>query len=318
MKLQIDYFQPEQRQMWDSFVESSNNPLFFFKRSFIESQTSSVQEKSLCVFSDDKLCALLPGSISNDTYFSYGGLTYGGLILPTDSRNFEIKAILQEVIRFLSRQKFKFFLYKPVPFFFQRRIKSDDTHFLWAIGALSKRRELTSVIDLRQPIVYSKGRRSSVSKAKKFFHGISEVENTDEIYFLLESVLEKNHGVKPVHSKENLNYIKKVFPQNVHFFCVKDGQNIVSLAIVFDFGDVFHAQYLATSEEGKQHGALDFLLDALIHKALDQEKKYFSFGISTEHAGKVVNDGLILQKESFGSFSATLETLEVCLSNEVI
>ena len=47
---------------------------------------------------------------------------------------------------------------------------------------------------------------------------------------------------------------------------------------VFDTGQVVHTQYIASTEEGKAHGALDLLFDELINrlatfKTEEEEKK---------------------------------------------
>jgi hypothetical protein len=71
-------------------------------------------------------------------------------------------------------------------------------------------------------------------------------------------------------------------------------------ALVYDFGRVVHTQYLAASEDGRQLDALSFLLAALIGSTY-AGRQYFSFGVSTEQAGTVLNSGLVAQKEYFGA-----------------
>jgi len=70
-------------------------------------------------------------------------------------------------------------------------------------------------------------------------------------------------------------------------------------ALVYDFGHVAHTQYLASSDEGREFGALDFLLANLLDTVY-ANRRYFSFGISTEQEGRYLNEGLIFQKEGFG------------------
>jgi hypothetical protein len=70
--------------------------------------------------------------------------------------------------------------------------------------------------------------------------------------------------------------------------------------LVYDFGSVVHTQYMAASEEGRRLDALSFLLAELIG-GIYADRAYFSFGISTEQEGRVLNGGLIAQKEYFGA-----------------
>ena len=69
--------------------------------------------------------------------------------------------------------------------------------------------------------------------------------------------------------------------------------------VIFDTPQTVHAQYIANSEEGREIGALDLVMDYLIN-TYATGKKYFDFGISTEDDGRYLNCGLISQKEGFG------------------
>jgi hypothetical protein len=63
---------------------------------------------------------------------------------------------------------------------------------------------------------------------------------------------------------------------------------------------VVHTQYLAASTEGRQLDALSLLLAQLIEDTY-ADRRHFSFGISTEQQGQVLNAGLVAQKEYFGA-----------------
>lgn len=62
---------------------------------------------------------------------------------------------------------------------------------------------------------------------------------------------------------------------------------------------MIHVQYGCASHQGKQTGALDLVIEYLI-KEVYSDRHYFDFGISTENQGRVLNEGLIAQKEMFG------------------
>jgi hypothetical protein len=63
-----------------------------------------------------------------------------------------------------------------------------------------------------------------------------------------------------------------------------------------------HVQCTAYSQEGQDLGALDLLHQELINK-IYAHKKFYTFGISTENDGKILNNGLISQKEGFGGMA---------------
>lgn len=94
--------------------------------------------------------------------------------------------------------------------------------------------------------------------------------------------------------------LASLFPKYIKLFLSKKDERVVSGALIYENQNIVHTQYLANSEEGRELGALDLLIDYLI-KDIYKNKKYFDFGISNEDAGRYLNTGLIAQKEGFGA-----------------
>ena len=65
-------------------------------------------------------------------------------------------------------------------------------------------------------------------------------------------------------------------------------------------GDGGAWQYIASSPTERDLGALDALFAHLLDDA-SAGKPFFDFSISNEHGGRVLNRGLIEQKEGFGA-----------------
>jgi hypothetical protein len=70
--------------------------------------------------------------------------------------------------------------------------------------------------------------------------------------------------------------------------------------ILYRSGCVDHAQYIASTEEGRGLFVLDAVMDVLLRDVC-AETPYFDFGISTEEGGRQLNVGLIDNKESYGA-----------------
>ena len=68
---------------------------------------------------------------------------------------------------------------------------------------------------------------------------------------------------------------------------------------------------MAASPEGRKAGALDFINHFLLDTFKD--RKYYSFGISTEKQGTYLNEGLIQQKENMGARGITLDFYSIKL-----
>lgn len=120
---------------------------------------------------------------------------------------------------------------------------------------------------------------------------------------LLQRVLQDQHGVAPVHSCAELELLHSRFPQQI--FCRVAELDEVTLAgaLVFDYGRVWHTQYLASSAKGRYVGGLDLVIFELAEEAKFRGIGYLSFGTSTVEEGRVINSGLLWQKESYGARS---------------
>ena len=85
---------------------------------------------------------------------------------------------------------------------------------------------------------------------------------------------------------------------------------------MFENKTVVRAQYIATTPEGRNIGALDIIIAYLINSRY-ADKEYFDFGVSTETYlvnGKLaLNQNLIFQKEGFGSRSVMYDTYEITI-----
>lgn len=117
---------------------------------------------------------------------------------------------------------------------------------------------------------------------------------------IIEAVLAERHEAKPVHTAEEMELLATRFPQNIKLFAsYKDGVMLAG-CLIYESTNVAHAQYMANSNEGCDMGALDLIIDFLVND-YHKDKEYFDFGISNENMGRVLNAGLIAQKEGFGA-----------------
>jgi CelD/BcsL family acetyltransferase involved in cellulose biosynthesis len=129
---------------------------------------------------------------------------------------------------------------------------------------------------------------------------------------LEESALQERHGVKPAHSGAEMTLLGERFPKNVRLFVASRADELLGGVLVFDCGPTVHAQYIAASPEGREASATDAVVYQLITQTF-ADRTYFDFGISTENAGRVLNEGLAAFKESFGARSVVYEHYRLML-----
>ncbi len=297
-KFNIALYNNQKKQDWDLVVSQSKNGNFLHFRDYIEYHAERFKEESLVIYQGSTPVAVFPCNIIDDTAISHSGLTYGGLIYGKNVRALDAIRIIEIIINYFKEVGIKKIQYKAIPHVFHNYPSEEDIYALFLKGFKLFRRDMSSAVPLDKPIKLTDSRKNTIKKAINFNLRISESENFSEFYNLLEANLLK-FKKKPTHSLSEIMNLKKRFPNNIKLFTASKFNKIFSGAIIYDFGNTIHTQYLSSSSEGQKIGALDFLLYTIISE-LFKDRKYLSFGISTENNGRVLNEGLIFYKEGFG------------------
>jgi len=296
---------------WDAFVEASRSPLFFFKRRFLEYHSDRFTDASLMFYEDDVLVCVLPATVHDKKIISHGGVTYGGFIYSPKIRTRTLQDVFECFKQWALSQDVEQFVYKAVPYIFNRQPAQEDLYFIHHLldGKLV-RRDLSSIIFLKDRLKLSKGRKWLIARAKKLGLSVSESQDWEGFHALLTEVLAK-HDAKPVHSVAELKLLKSRFEENIVLNVIMQDGGMLAAALLFKFDNVIHTQYLATNDQGKEMGALDYLIEHAIEDGASVGNDYFSFGISTEDHGRTLNDGLLQQKESFGARGMAIDFYEI-------
>jgi lipid II:glycine glycyltransferase (peptidoglycan interpeptide bridge formation enzyme) len=155
-------------------------------------------------------------------------------------------------------------------------------------------------------------RKESIRKAKKNNIVVKRSYDLKQFMKLAEDVLMERHGVKPVHTLEELELLMNRFPENIKLFASYKDDVIHAGIVIYESTNVAHGQYAASSKEGRRIGAQDIIEDYLINDYY-KEKAFYDFGISTENLGQVLNLGLIARKEGFGASAVTYDTYDLFL-----
>lgn len=296
---------------WNEFIQKSKNSHFMFNRDYMDYHSDRFDDLSLMFYDEkNKLIAVLPANKVSNILHSHQGLTFGGLIV-NDKMTVEIMLEVFKALKvFLKENNLKKIIYKCIPYIYHTKPSEEDKYALFINDAKLFRRDVSSTINLNTAIRYSKGRKWSVNKAKKEELKVIESKDYDTFWQLLESVLEAQHGSKPVHSIDEIKNLSSCFPKNIKLYLALQDEEVLSGVVIYENDKIVHTQYLANSLLGRDIGALDFLLDYLINDKY-KDKDYFDFGISNEQQGRVLNTGLIAQKEGFGARAVVHDFYEV-------
>lgn len=300
--MKILKYEKKYKKEWDEFVENSKNGTFLIKKDYMEYHKDRFSDDSYIIVDEkDKIQALIPGTIKDDIFYTHRGLTYGGFILNKESKIKDIKEYFNLLNEELKNIGIKKVIYKLIPYIYHSYPSQEDEYILYTLDAKNIFTGISSTIDLQKEFKFSKSRKSSISKSKRFGFTIDKDIYYEEFWNILEENLEKNHNSKPVHSLKEILYLKSLFKEKIELYSIKNQEfGIIAGVVLYIDKDVVHVQYISANEKGKETSALDFLFSYLIKEKF-KDKKYFDFGTSVEGDGKYLNEGLIFQKEGFGA-----------------
>lgn len=284
---------------WDEVVAQSRNGTFLHRRAYMDYHAARFNDASLLVEEDGAAIAVLPANRDGDVVTSHGGLTYGGLIATRGLRAERTLAALEHIGDHYRRAGVHRFTYKPVPHVFHAVAAEEDLYAMHRLGATLVRRDLSSVLAPAAAAGMNTNRRRAIARARAA--GVTTRAGTamGPFHAMLADVL-RRHDARPTHTLAELELLRSRFPTGIVLHEAVRGDELLAGALVYDFGHAVHAQYLAASPAGKACGALSLLLAELMG-GVYARRPCFSLGISTEDEGRVLNSGLVAQKESFGA-----------------
>lgn len=297
--IEIEKYSSALLNEWNDFIARSRNGIFLFDRNYMDYHADRFEDASLLFRQKGKLIAVFPAARDGETLSSHPGLTFGGLVLGSSGAA-RVMTIVDLLIRHARESGCAKVYYKAVPHIYHRYPCEEDLYALHRHGAKLVRRDLTSTIEMSQRPELSHGRRLQIRNAEKA--GVVVTESNDYPAFMeieAQHLLAK-HNKKPVHTADEMKLLASRFPSNIKLFTAVRNGNLLGGVVMYESAQVAHAQYIAANEEGKKLGALDALLNFLVSERYSG-KKYFDYGISTDHGGTHLDEGLVANKESFGA-----------------
>lgn len=299
--MKIIKYEKKYKEEWNKFVDNSKNGTFLLKREYMEYHSDRFPDNSY-IFLDEKekMTAIIPGTIKDKIFYSHRGLTYGGIIQDKNSKMIDILEYFKLLNEELKKKGIEKVIYKSIPYIYHNYPSEEDEYALFRLQAEIYSFGIASTIELDKKFKFNKSRKSCISKARRFNLRIEKDGYFKEFWNILEKNLQCNHGTKPVHTLEEILYLKEKFPENIKLYTAFEENNLTAGVVVYVMKETVHIQYISADERGKEISALDFIFEYLIKEEF-KDKKYFDFGTSVENNGKTLNEGLIFQKEGFGA-----------------
>lgn len=303
--IKVIRYENQLKNNWDSFVNEAKNGTFLFQRNFMEYHSDRFDDFSLMFFSDNELVALLPACKRDTICYSHKGLTYGGLIVKKECKFQLYKDIFTSLIDFLNEQKLTELIIKTIPSIYCET-GNDELPFLHQFYGSSVEMNIGSVIYNRTEIAFSKSVVRNAKNAQK--KGIEIRKSNDFTTFwsdLLLPRLEKRFNKKPIHSLDEIIYLKERFPDEIELHAAFLNDEMIAGTILFNNKNFVKSQYIASKSSYNKLGGLDLLHYEIIKNL---KTDYFDFGTSSEDFSTAENSNLLAWKEQYGARTIVFPT----------
>lgn len=298
--VEVVKYSAEQKAAWDAFVAGSRNGTFLLCRDYMEYHADRFTDYSLLIYRKGRLVALLPANEVGREVHSHGGLTYGGIISDSRMKASVMLEVFEAMMVYFKERGFQRILYKTIPHIYHQVPAEEDLYALFRNKASLYRRDVSSAIELAQPVHYDRDRRWRLSKVSNA--GL-ELRPSDDFVLFMEmerALLMEKYNTQPVHTAAEMMSLAASFPDQIKLYGAYEGGAMQAGIIMYETQTVAHCQYTASTTHGRSISALDALTEYLI-SSVYVHKKYFDFGISTEEQGHYLNEGLVRNKESYGA-----------------
>lgn len=304
----ITRYTPDMHELWDGLVSKSANGTFLLTRGYMDYHSDRFSDYSLVALKDGRPFLLLPANLTSDgVLHSHQGLTYGGWIVPC--RHFDGSDMLEVFDRmadYCREAGISAIDYKPIPWIYTRQPAQDDLYALFRCNARLTECNLSCTVNLSANPGFNTLQRRHLRKALSSGAVVGPTEDTDRFWAMLISCLEERHDAVPVHTADEMKLLRQRFPENIRFFVANLYGEMQAGVCIYDTGLTAHCQYIATTETGRNLGLLTILIHYLMYDVY-ADRLYFDFGTSNEHAGMILNQGLLRQKSSLGGSGITYQ-----------
>lgn len=311
----VEPYSAQKRPEWDAFVRSSRNGTFLLCRDYMDYHADRFTDCSLMARDErGRLAGLLPASLHNGgaQVRSHGGLTYGAWVLPGQGGP-DASSMLdlwQAMARHYRARGASTLIYKPVPHIYHRSPSEDDLYTLFRVGAICQSRLASSALSLRHVPPMSHSAADNLRRARRAGLVYGPSDDWAGFWQILAERLAERFDSAPVHSLEEISRLRQAFPEHINLYTASSAAGeMLAGTVIYDTGRVVHTQYICSTEAARHTGALAGLFDWLIaREARRGVADYFDLGTSNESDPRLLNEGLLAQKASYGARTIAYDT----------
>jgi hypothetical protein len=236
MALQVLQYNDSYKKQWDEFVLHSNNGTMFHLQKFFDYHPKDRFNWHHLLFTEkDTIVGVLPGASMGTTFESPIGASYGSFV--TGPIEF-IKALdmVDAFSDYCREHGFERALLTPPPFIYQNIATQNIDYALAYRGFSYDKHYISHSIRLEPGDFLSRFQSTARRYIHKYVREKTLTVKITEDYEAFYPILVKNkerHGVKPTHTLEELQRLKKLLPENLTLFLVYKGSKPIAGSLMF-------------------------------------------------------------------------------------
>lgn len=317
--LSVTVYEKQYEVMWDEFVmKYSINGTFLQTRRFLNYHPTDRFRDASCIVwnGNHEIVAVCSACrITQDgeeILYSHMGSTYGGIIIRTGKwyKTHRVISILTCLEALWKEEGITQVVLKQTPSLFSA-VSQDLADYCFYYLGYETCKELNLYVDFTeygQNILneLSQGKRTNVHNCEKEGLVCRKVTSKEEVYrfhVLLSKTLEKYHK-KPVHTVDELyDFVSERLKEECEIFGIYKEEKMIAGSMMFYFRQVniAHTQYLCSDSQYNKLSPMTYAYYSMLCEMRKRGFKKVSWGIVTENVGRYLNDGLVNNKEAFGS-----------------
>ena len=332
----IKYNEEKHQELWEKFIETGILGTIYHTRKFMSYHPKNrFEDNSLLLYAGDELVCVVPACskheigfkactifhsdgdisidpeefttrpISNKSYFSYMGATYGGPVFL--KKYFQTKYVITMIDHIFQ------YYNNNIEFRMANNIYYDDNVFMVYSILGSKLRmipEMSWYIDTGVNFINNMNNKRNRSY-------LSNVINDDDVkcystksidiykhfYAILHENLETNHGATPTHTLDEFLHMKDILDDRGKLYVVENintkelygGVYIIKVTNICWYTFYISRNIQISNTIAK--APISYLMYTISNDAAKEGVKYVDYGICTEDRGNLVNIGLAEFKE---------------------
>lgn len=243
---------------------------------------------------------------------SHPGTTFAGIIV---NRKLSIKS-MEEVVNIIMKyyeERFESVIVRMRPDFFAVQPFGELDYFLQKRGYCYCMTGLSNVIDISGIqdegdifALYDSAKRNQVRKVLRDSQFVFNDQNEirQDVWQNMNRILAEKHHTHSTHTFEEMHELMDRVPDHISAYHVDHvNGEYGAFALIYRLKNVFHTQYLDTNYQYTGQYPNLLLIHNLMRIAREDGYSKFSFGVSTEERGEVLNYGLYNYKAGYGGGS---------------